>query len=256
MNYYLAKVFIRQCTAEIRINDMPVLRRSVDGDLTVQIPVNYLIESSGPQTLTVQVFPVFGSTSLRQGSLCSIEVWRYDGSGQKIIPVNLACSSELIIGENDVILPYKQDIKVFKADVSHHILRWSDCIEIEDNRQTTEEVVAFFQMAGQMLANKQYDRYADLISKREKDICTALSLDAKGVSERNERLFRLLNDGFVWQPLRAPQQLGLYAHNRVATLIDVDFKSALKFKNRDTGQILSIDLLLGKKGENAGFHVI
>ena len=256
MNYYIAKIAVRQCLADIRINDVPIFRRVVDGDLTVQSPINYLIESSGQQNLTVQLLPVIGDVGLRQGAMCSVELWRYDGSGLKIIPLEQVGSSEIVVGEGNQIMPYKHDAILFYADVSHRISRWGDCVALENNRQTANAAGEFFEMIGKLLANREYDRYTQLISKRENDICTALSLNEKETRRRNEMLFGLLGKGLEWQPMRGSLRLMLYANKRVATIVDSDMKSALKFVNETSGEILAIDLLIGKKKGSDIFCIV
>lgn len=256
MNYYIAKIAARQCLADIRINDVPIFRRVVDGDLTVQSPINYLIESSGRQNLTVQLLPVIGDVRLRQGAMCSVELWRYDGSGSKIIPLEQVGASEIVVGEGNQMMPYKHDTILFYADVSHRISRWGDCVALENNRQTANATGEFFEMIGKLLANRQYDRYTQLISKRENDICTALSLDEKETRRRNEMLFGLLDKGLEWQPMRGSLRLMLYANKRVATIVDSDMKSALKFVNETSGETLALDLLIGKKKGSDSFCVV
>lgn len=256
MNYYIAKIAARQCLADIRINDVPIFRRVVDGDLTVQSPINYLIESSGRQSLTVQLLPVVGDVRLRQGAMCNVELWRYDGSGPKIIPMEQVGSSDVVVGEGDQLVPYKHDKILFYADVSHRISRWSDCVVLENNRQTANAAGQFFEMIGEMLANRQYDRYTQLISQRENDICTALSLDEKETRRRNEMLFGLLDKGLEWQPMQGNLRLMLYANKRVVTIVDRDMKSALKFKSKETGETLSLELLLGRKIGSRSLSII
>ena len=249
MNFYMAKVSVRQCMADIRINDVPVLRKNVEGDLMVQVPINYLIETSGQQTLTIRVSPILGDISLRQGALCSVEVWRYDGSGHIIAPKGQACSLELIVGESDMMSPYKYDISRFYADVSYQIIRWSDCEEIDDSRKISSPVAEFYQEFGQLLANKQYDQYMKLVRNREVNVCTALSLDEEETNKRNQILFNCLDNGFVLQPMKGGK-LQFYANKRVVTVLNKDMKSILRFLNEETGEVLAIELLLGiKKGQ-------
>lgn len=256
MNYYLAKISVRQCLADIRINDVPVVRKSVDADLTVQVPINHIIEASGQQALSVQLLPLMGSISFLQGAMCTVEIWRFDGSGRKLIPIEQVCSSKILIMESDTKLPYRNNKSMFYAEVDHRIMRWADCVELYKNRQTAEAVGAFFQSIGKMLADRQYDRFADLTRKRETDICTALALETQEVGERNEMLFNILEKGFVWQPMKGSKTLQLYADKRVATIIDSDLKSALKFVNERTEETLAIELLIGKKKGTDIFCVV
>lgn len=255
MNYYIAKVSVRQCMADIRINDVPLIRKSIDADLTVEIPINYLIESSGKQTLTLQILPLVESVSLRQGAGISVEIWRYDGSGFKIVPIEQVCSYSLSVGEEDKEFPYKYDKNIFIANVSYQIKRWSDCEVIKERAKIASAVADFYQEIGQILANKQYSLYLELIRNRERNICTALSQEEKDTNRRNELLFDCLDTGFVLQPTKG-NRLHFYANNRIVTVLYKDMKSALRFINEETGEILAIELLLGIKEGHKTIEII
>ena len=250
MNYYIAKVFVRHCLADIRINDVPLFKQNVDADLTAEMPINYLIENTGNQVLTLQIYPELGELALKNGAQCSVEIWKYDGSGPKIIPIEQVCSSSLTVGEADKTLPYKYDKLVFLADVSYQIHRWSDCEEIKDSRKIASEVASLYQKIGKLLANKQYDQYLELVNNRERAIVTALSLEEDEASIRNQMLFECLDEGFVLHPLKGGKQMHFYANKRIVTVLDNDMRSALRFLNEETGEVLAIELYLGiKKGQ-------
>lgn len=255
-NYYIAKVAVSQCTADIRINDVPIFRKSVDGDLTTELPINHHIEFSGIQEFSVTIRPLYGNAAFLSGEKCEVEIWRYDGSESKIVPLEQMCAGSLIVGEAEVMLPFKQYNQVFAADVSCPISRWNDCIEIKDSRKVGPAVAAFFKKFGQTMADKQYSQYMEFVREREVKICRALLLGEEEVSKRNKMLFDFLNQGFVLQPLTGGKRLQLYAHNRVVTVLDKDYGPSLKFVNEDTDQALRIELLLGFKKGHVDLSVI
>lgn len=249
MNYYLAKVFVRQCLIDIRINDIPLLRQNVDADFTVEMPINYLIESSGCQALTLQMYPKLGNTTLISSAQCSVEIWRYDGGGYKIIPLEQVCSSALSVTAADTTLPFKYDKQLFRSDVAYRITRWGDCEEIKDSRDIAPAVAEYFQEIGRLLADRRYDRYLEYVGNRERNICTALSLDGNESDKRSRMLFECLDNGFVLQPMKGGR-LQFYANQRVVTVLNKDMKSILRFANKETGEMLAVELLLGiKRGQ-------
>lgn len=249
-NYYIARLDIRHCFVDIRINDVPLLRRNVTYDFTAEIPINYLIEYTGEQVLTVQIYPELGNFCFFPNCKCCVEIWRYDGSGSKIVPIDKLCTSLQNISESEEFLSSKSDKKVFFSDVSYQIIRWSGCEEIKDSSNIGLSVVTYFQDVGKLLANKRYHHYMDLVEERERNICTALFLDMNEVIVRNKMLFDYLDNGFVLEPMNG-SRIQLYANGRIVTILDNDMKSALRFINKETGEILAIDLLLGiKKGKN------
>lgn len=252
MNYYIAKLYIRHCRADIRINDVPLFKQEVDSDLTLELPINYLIESSGSQSLTVQIYPNTGKLLLSSGTKCSVEIWRYDGSGFKIIPLEQICSSSLSVNESEKTLPVKFDKQLFITFVSYQSFRWNDCEVIKNRPNLASEVTTYFQNIGQMLANRQYEKYNEYVRDRDWKISTALSLDDDEANSRNQMLFKCLDNGFVLQPIKGEKKLQFYANERLVTILEEDMRSALRFQNVETGEILAIELLLGiRKGQNS-----
>lgn len=250
-NYYIAKLDISHCLVDIRINDVPLIKQYVDSDVTAEFPINYLIESTGNQTLEIKIYPLLNEIKFCHSTRCNVEIWRYDASCSKISPIEKVCSSNLAVSGDANVQTFMYDIKTFIANVSYEITRWSCCEEIKDIKRIAPLVAEFYQTIGLLLANKQYDNYTEYIKERELNICKSLMLGNDEICIRNEMLFECLDSGFVIQPLKGGKQMQLYANNRVVTVLDSDMKSALRFVNEETGEMLTIELLLGiKKGES------
>ena len=161
------------------------------------------------------------------------------------------CSSTLSVNETEQTLPVKFDEQTFFSFISYQNIRWSDCEEIKDRLNLASEVTAYFQNIGQLLANRQYEKYNEYVRERERKISTALSLDDEEANSRNQMLFKCLDNGFALQPIKEEKKLQFYANNRLVTILEEDMRSALRFKNIETGEILAIELLLGiRKGLN------
>lgn len=244
-NYYTAKIFVRKCIADIRINDVPLFSGIIKGDLSIERPMNYLIESSGLQTITANMYPAYLSVSFPPEAECSVEIWRCDGSGHKIVQLETACSIVLKAGEKGIMPPVKTEKKSFFAEVGYQIARWSACDVLGRSKTISPIVANFLKNTWNMLAAKQFDRYAEIINRREQNICTSLYLDTAEIGARNRMLFDCLSNGFEPMPLSGHKKLQYYAGRRIVSVIGDDMKPALQFKNPFTGEILSIELLLG-----------
>lgn len=249
-NYYIAKIFVRQCMVDIRINDVPLMKGEINGDASVQRPINHLIEASGSQKLTAAIFPILEDLTLPKGIQCNIEIWKCDGSGYKLIPMNSVCS--LSLGSNDItVLPVStQDSKVFTAEVDYQIDRWKGCERLPIGKELNQMVVAFYKNAANLLITKQFDKYALLIRQRENNICRAMYLGEEEVDRRQAMLVECLSREFELLPLTGHKKLQYYADRRLVSIINEDMKSALQFRNSETSEVLSVDLMLGfLKGE-------
>ena len=244
-NYYIAKIFLRRCKVDIRINDVPLMKGEIDGDTTVQRPINHLIEASGIQKLTAAIFPISGDLALPKGVQCSIEIWKCDGSGLKIMPLNVICSISL--GCDDLmILPLStEDCKMFAAEVDYQIDRWKSCERLPVSKDFNQKVIAFYKNVAKLLTTRQFDKYAQLINHREYNICCAMYLGEEEVERRQTMLVECFNNNFEMLPLTGHKKLQYYADRRLVSIINDDMKSALQFINHETGEVLSVDLMLG-----------
>lgn len=249
-NYYIAKIFARRCMVDIRINDVPLMKGKVDGDATVQRPINHLVETSGIQKLTAAIFPILEDSILPKGVRCIIEIWKCDGSGHKLIPMYVVCSLSLGNDDKASFPMLTEGSKVFTVEVDYQIERWNGCERLSAGRELNQMVVAFYKNVANLLMTKQFDEYAQLINQRENNICRAMYLGEEEIERRKSMLIDCLDNNFDLLPLAGHKKLQYYADRRLVSIINDDMKSALQFLNHETGEILSVDLMLGfRKGE-------
>lgn len=244
-NYYVAKISIAFCCVEIRINDVPLLKRNVDNEITALLPINHLIESSGVQKLDVTVSPLPGNFKYDSGAGYNVDIWQYDGSNLKIIPIQSVCQASKQLSEENFLLDSPNIQKNFIADVSYEISRWNSCHTIEKGKATSRMIADFFLKIGELLSSNRYEDYTKLVQKREEAVCTALGLGIEHVAERNKILFDNLQNGFVFKPIKGKKIIEYYADDRIVTILDEDMQSALRFENPENGQILAIELFVG-----------
>lgn len=255
-NYYIAKIFVRRCMVDIRINDVPLMKGEIEGDATVQRPVNHLIETSGIQKLTAAIFPILEDLTLPKGVQCSIEIWKCDGRGHKLLPIEVVCT--LSLGSDDIaLLPLStKGCKVFTAEVDYQIERWKGCERLSIGKELNQMVIAFYKNIANLLITKQFDKYALLISQRENNICCAMYLGEEEIERRQTMLVDCLNNPFEPLPLTGHKKLQYYADRRLVSIVNDDMKSALQFVNNETGEVLSVDLMLGFRSGEKGLSVI
>lgn len=255
-NYYVAKIFATQCIADIRINDVPIIRQILDCDLTCELPVNYLIEKSGLQKFSVEVKPLPGQIKLEEVAKCEVEIWRYDDSGNELMPIESVCKSVLEAKDRVIPIDVLYDRKEFLAHVSYEISRWGDCIRLDNVRTIGRQIAYIFQRIGNELSAKNYDYYLDLVRNRDVNICKSLLLGEEEIEKRSESLIELLNDGFELVPMKGGKVLQYFADSRGVTVLDHDLKPALRFANEESGEMIGIELILGIKKGKTEFEVI
>lgn len=246
-NYYIAKLYIRHCFADVRINDVPVLRMDVADEISANYPINYLIESGGEQNLMAQITPMAGNLAFGEDAACEVEVWRCDGYNNKIVPMEMVCVVSVAAEGDELNVPLRKTLRSFPAYVAYEIDRWRSCEGLESGKELSMKVAAYFKNVAEILSEKRYGEYAELINERETNICTALGLDENEVTLRNRMLFDALEDGFEICPLKGNKYVEFYANGKLVTILDKDMNSALRFQNPETGDILILDMLLGIK---------
>lgn len=254
-NYYVAKIFARKAFVDIRINDIPLLKLDIEDDFTAEIPINYLIESSGCHTLMIRIFPNMGSTLPAKESECSVDILCFDGAGDTLVEKERVCSLRSSGDNKRIIVPDVQE-KQFVAEVSYNISRWRDCEKIEENLSISSKVAKYYQKIWNLLSEKNYEGYLDLIQERERIICKSLMLNEENIRTRNELFFDCLKDGFELCPMKGKKTMEFYAGRRIVSVLDLDLKPAIRFKNFDSGEILTIEILLGIKIGQKEFSII
>lgn len=254
-NYYVAKIFAKKAFVDIRINDIPLLKLDTEDDFTAEIPINYLIESSGCHTLMIQVYPNIGSILLAKESECSVNIFCYDGVGDTLVEKEKVCSLRSSNDNKRMIIPDVRE-KHFFAEVSYNIRRWGDCEKIEEDLSISSKVAKYYQKIWNLLSEKNYEGYLDLIQERERIICKSLMINEENIRTRNELFFDCLEDGFELCPMKGKKTMEFYAGRRIVSVLDVDLKPAIRFKNFDSGEILTLEILLGIKKGQKEFSII
>lgn len=168
----------------------------------------------------------------------------------------MICSIELKIQEGELALPIKEAKQLFHTEVNYRINRWKNCVKLEKSKELSREVAFYFRKIADILSSGKYQEFERFVFKREKDICTSLGLDEREINIRNQTLFDALDNGFVLCPLKGNKLIEYYSDNRIVTIIDSDMNSALRFRNIDTGELLVLDLLLGRKDPNKELCII
>lgn len=246
-NYYIAKLYIRNCFADVRINDVPVLRMDVADEVSANYPINYLIESCGEQSLMAQISPMAGNLAFGEDAACEVEIWRCDGNNTNIVPLENVCAVSLAAGDDELNVPLRKTLQSFPAYVAYEIDRWRNCEVLKNSKELTMKIAAYFKNVAEILSARRYEEYMQLVNERETNICTALGLDVNEVRLRNSMLFDALEDGFEICPLKGNKYVEFYANGKLVTILDKDMNSALRFQNPETGDILILDMLLGIK---------
>lgn len=254
-NYYIAKVFAKFCIVDLRINDIPLMRQVIHGDIYFERPINYLIEKSGEQILTVSVSPLPSADLKDKDCEFNIEIWRYDASSN-ILSAKENVTTVRYNSKENLTLKIPVIKRTFIAVVGYEIPRWSRCDVITAETGIKSMVVSFIAKLTDVLTTRQFERYAQMVDRREHDICRSLYLGDEEVKKRMDMLMNCLENGFELIPINGHKKLQYFGNRRVVSVVGEDMKSAIQFYNRNTEEILTMDLLLGIPTESNELSII
>jgi hypothetical protein len=255
-NYYTIKVFASKCLLQIRINDLPLIRQAIEGEISFERPINHLIEKSGEQRLEISIAPLPSLEEMMVSPVLKFDLSCYEISGKRLADkqnVPLISDGKSMV---DLSLPVQLLKRKFNADVGYEMKRWSACEPIDVRRKIVPEVAQYIKNLKTILTLKQLDKYAVLIANREHNICKSMYLGESEIQKRMGILTQCFNSGFEPVPLEGRMKLQYYSNRRVVEVIGEDMKPALKFRNPQTGEILTIETLLGFIPGKKGLSII
>lgn len=242
--YYIAKVFARQCVLDIRINDIPLIREIVDAEINFERPINYLIEKTGKQTLYINVLPIPTSDRKIQKYELDLEIWKCDAGGLKLVSVEQVAKVKYDSKDNiDNSSHIKK--KLFIAEVGYEISRWSNCEVLSLKTDIKSLVISYIKNLTEILCTKQFNRYFQMIERRELAICHSLYLSESEVQKRMNMLTECLSNGFEYVPIKGNKKLQYFGNHRVVSVVGEDLKSAIQFYNHATKETLTMEFLFG-----------
>lgn len=243
-NYYIAKVFAKFCILDLRINDIPLMRQAIPGDIYFERPINYLIEKSGEQLLTVSISPLPSADLTDKNCELNVEIWRYDANDHILSAIESVTTVRYNSNENPTLkIPVMK--RTFVAMVGYEMERWNRCDVITAKTDIKPMVVSFMTKLTDVLTTRQFEKYARMIDRREHDICRSLYLGDEEVKKRMDILVDCLENGFEYIPIKGHKKLQYFGYRRVVSVVGEDMKSAIQFYNRNTEEILTMDFLLG-----------
>lgn len=240
--YYIIEFSAVNCFLDIRVNDASVLFMESDGQISTVIPINTAILESGRQRIAYNILPLLGESKLRDNVSFSASVFLLDAAERQID--NREEINKFILPENTTKIPlpaYKSE-KLFYADVPYKLNAWQNSVPLEDVKDLRTIVYKAYQKIADLFEQNRTSEFANLISKREENIATALYLSEARKTKRANSLIDVLKDGFKVIPLSDDDIMFIYGYGKLVTLKKKDGSSALLLRNSNREE-LNIELM-------------
>ncbi|WP_157451700.1 hypothetical protein [Cellulophaga lytica] len=178
---YLLRINQEYCTYEVLVNDFPVKEYYRSGKLATAIKINRAILKSGPQKVTIRMYPYgdllqqeFGEdqpymSTLKKGSAMLVEVikvpdWKnYNISKEESIKVvkTEGYDNQEFVGAG---LPFYEFSFTFKAEVPFEFEGWTNGIDLRkvDSTVLKQKIISYFKMYQKKYEEKDVNAIVDL----------------------------------------------------------------------------------------------
>lgn len=239
--YYELDCSAFMCYFEVRINDVCVFSLNVDGQASMDIPINNGILEKGEQDIEIRVSPLSGGTKLHKESYVRYKVIEYDvSSGDFQFVQQFENFQTAPVQEN---IPFIIHKSVFMSNVSYKLDAWQNGVNLKDvNFDLKEALIAESNKLVAMLNNKDYKLFIDKLSKKEKNAAIAMYLNTSESKNRISQITDEIEDGFKAIPIKNDVYIEYSAYNKLATLKRLNRMPALYLENSKTNEEIVLDI--------------
>jgi hypothetical protein len=240
------------CTYQILINDIPALTNTEEGDINGSVfPVSDLILKSGPQSITIRLYPAMHGDyqsepylTAKNGMNIKVKIGDYSKQEPEAFKTLYALETPDIKQAN---LPYAECKGTFQAEVPYTLKGWTAgvLLEKEDQQKLLKETMVVFEQYRK--ANEAHDVYviADMLYKRQVENSQAFFL---GTKERNDTFWPKLEDSNEITNMYPIEKykMAFFGNGRIVALVRTDNefrgKSVIIGETKDLVRVLPIYL--------------
>ncbi|TPN87426.1 hypothetical protein [Aquimarina algicola] len=225
MPQYFIEGYQSGCYYEILINDVLAFKHYENvGLMNHATPINDLILKSGPQKVTIKLFPL--------GKIDGKEYTTIDADDSFRLKIFKRDKKQpYVAGDYEVIkehyaelkdgLPYYEETFTFDAEVPYQLKGWSESRVLTemDQKKLEKEVLDFYKEYGEVLRNRDEEKWVNLVMKREKERIHAVDyFDKEDINIRTSEYINTFdNEVLEVQPLD-PYKMTFYGDGRLITL--------------------------------------
>jgi uncharacterized protein YeaC (DUF1315 family) len=240
------------CTYQILINDLPALTNTEEGDINGSVfPVSDLILKSGPQSITIRLYPAMKGDYQSEPFLTAKSGMKIKIKIGDISKQDPEAFKTLYVFETPDFkpgnLPYAEYKGTFEAEVPYTLKGWSDGVLLvnEDKDQLLKQTLAVFEQYRK--ANEDNNTYviADMLYKRQVENSQAFFT----TKEKNDTFWPTLTDKKSRITKMYPiekYKMAFFGGGRIVALVRTDNefrgKSVIIGETEETVRVLPIYL--------------
>lgn len=253
--YYEIDCSALMCYFQVLINDVEVFALNVDGQATMDIPINQGILESGIQEIEVRVTPLEGAKELDKEAYVRYRVNEFDvssGDFKFIKQFSNHQTTPVIKG-----VPILINKSKFEADVSYKIDAWQKGIKLKEVKFDIKKKLLFaYNSFVTDINNGNYQYFINAVTKRENNFAKMMYLND---SESNTRIKKLTDDfssGFKAIPINEAAVVEYSGYGKLVSLKRINGMSALYLIHPETEEELVLPITFYIPEGKTEFEVI
>ncbi|MDO6811267.1 hypothetical protein Q4603_21805 [Zobellia galactanivorans] len=258
MPQYFIEAHQSGCYYEVYINGILNDTRYINaGTMNNAIPINDNILKSGPQKVTIKLFPlgeIDGKvyTTLTERTRFTLEIFKrdkatpwegldYDVVHHYFAPTTTGEEARPFAHANE---PMYEETFTFNAEVPYELTGWSDSQVIEGQEGIEQEVLDFYKEYADVIRNQDEDKWAEMVKTREQEYLRSVYYNDKskeGFKKRVAYFTNTFDNEFIEKMPLDKYEITFSANGKIVTLKSLDYpgESAFSFKenrNRHNGE--------------------
>ncbi|WP_130736588.1 hypothetical protein [Flavobacterium sp. J27] len=254
--YYELDCSALMCNFQIKINDVEVFSLNVDGQATMDIPINQGILGSGIQEIEIRVTPLEGMKELNNEAYVRYRVNEFDVSSGDFKFIKQFENFQTLPVQKDI--PFLVHKSKFEANVDYKIDAWQNGQNLKEanfDDLKKKLMFAYNEMVNEI--NKgDYEKFIKRIATRENNFATMMYLNEQ---ERNNRVKKLLynfSNGFKAVAIDDTVIVEFSGYGKLASLKRMNGMSALYLVNAETEEELVLPITFYMPKGKTEFGVI
>ena len=253
--YYELDCSALMCYFQIKINDVEVFSLNVDGQATMDIPINQGILEKGVQEIEIIVLPVNGEKELNHDSYVRYKVNEFDvSSGDFKFIKQFANYQTEPVTKGIPVLKHKSK---FEANVSYKIDAWQKGINLKEVKfKLKDRLILAYNKIIHDINSGNYQNFIKAVSRKEENFSLMMYLDENEKSSRIKRLVNDFSSGFKAVPVDNTAIVYFSGYGKLVSLKRLDGMSALYLVDQETEEELILPITFFIPEGKTEFEVI
>ena len=252
--YYELDCSALMCYFQIRINDVEVFSLNVDGQGSMDIPINQGILQKGVHEIEVRMSSLSGTHQLHKEAYVRYKVIEFDVSSGDFKFIKQFENHQTPAVQKG--LPFIMQKSRFEANVSYKLDAWQKGKDLKDIKDIKSKLLFTYNKIISDINNGNHDNFIKAYSKRENNISTSMYLNETEKKTRIKKLISNFSTGFKAMPLSKDVIVEYSAYGKLVCLKRLNGMSALYLENKETDEELILPITFFIPEGKTEFEVI